>query len=87
MRTTGNLTDLRLAVDRSPIKADGSLLLIAAKVLDNEENFVSTANNTIAFFVPSAGEDVATVNGDSARFHPRTGMHLVILLLRLSVLQ
>lgn len=67
VQTTGKPTDLRLTADRSSIKADGNdLSFITVEVLDNEENIVPNANNTITFSVSGPGEIVATDNGDPA---------------------
>ncbi|RWA09182.1 hypothetical protein EKO27_g5924 [Xylaria grammica] len=69
VQTVGNASRLRLAADRSSIRADGDdLAYITVEVVDSKGRVVPNASNEITFDVAGAGELVATDNGDPADF-------------------
>ncbi|RYP85001.1 hypothetical protein DL769_001057 [Monosporascus sp. CRB-8-3] len=67
MRTTGEAAKLHLTADRTAIFADGyDLAFITTEVLDEEGEWVRSADNAVTFSVSGPGEIVATDNGDPA---------------------
>ncbi|KAJ2986277.1 hypothetical protein NUW58_g5107 [Xylaria curta] len=69
VQTAGKAAGLSLSVDRSSIRADGEdLAYITVKVVDGKGLVVPHATDNITFDVSSAGELVATDNGDPTDF-------------------
>jgi beta-galactosidase len=88
VRTTGKAARLKLAADRSVLRADGSdLAFITVTVADKDGLQVPKSNNRVSFSVSGPGEIVATDNGDptslesfqSRQRNAFNGMALVIV--------
>ncbi|KAJ0417595.1 glycoside hydrolase superfamily [Aspergillus carlsbadensis] len=73
VRTTGEASGLALSTykDRTSIAADGSdLLFVTLNAVDDNGDWVPTAEPTISFSVDGPGHILSTDNGDAADFTP-----------------
>jgi beta-galactosidase len=71
MKTAGEPAGLKLAPDRSDIRADGrDLSFVTVTVVDKSGVTAPRADNRIHFEIAGPGEIVATDNGDPTSFEP-----------------
>jgi beta-galactosidase len=71
VKTTGPAAKLKLAADRSTIRAGGQdLAFVTVTVADKQGLLVPRSKNQVAFEVTGPGELVAVDNGDATSFEP-----------------
>jgi beta-galactosidase len=69
VHTTGVAAKLRLAADRSSLRADGSdLSFVTVTIADKDGLQVPRSNNVVRFSLSGPGDIIATDNGDATSF-------------------